>query len=152
MIFCKLQAPQLPCYVYMFVAPLSLPLLVPLSALHQLLAERDWRNLAVFLVLAPGGVALHLALDVHVAKKADGVVDRGVRGYVDVGKEVDCIPVRMGGSRGSHKSCAEQESCKHSLHRRGRLVEYYVLVAGKVPGQFPGLKIQTWGAQSVCIG
>lgn len=61
------KAPFLSCYAYMFFGPLSLPALVPLTSLHLLVKGRDWTYLAVFLLLFPLGVALHVALLVHVS-------------------------------------------------------------------------------------
>jgi hypothetical protein len=53
-------------------------------------------------------VAGDLALDVYAAKKADGVVNRGIAGYVDVGAELDRVLAGEGGGGGDGKSGAEQ--------------------------------------------
>ncbi len=61
-------------------------------------------------------VATDLALDVHAAKEADGVVNRGIAGHVDVGAELDCIVAGIGWGGGGRKSGAEQAEGKKSLH------------------------------------
>jgi fatty acid desaturase 6 len=51
----------------MFLAPFTLPALIPLVALHQLVSVRAWKDLVLFLVMAPTGMMFHLALLTHVS-------------------------------------------------------------------------------------
>ena len=52
----------------MFIAPLTLPLLIPLVAIQQLVAEKSWKELLTFFIIAPAGLALHAALLVYVSR------------------------------------------------------------------------------------
>ena len=77
----------------------------------RLVVRRDLTEEVDHVVISPAGdvdvskedndVPVCLALDVGVAKEADGVVHRCVRGDVDVGKEVNGIAVGVGWSRSS---------------------------------------------------
>jgi len=51
----------------MFIAPFSLPLLIPIAAIHQLVAERSWKDLATFFIIAPAGLALHAGLLMYIS-------------------------------------------------------------------------------------
>jgi fatty acid desaturase 6 len=51
----------------MFVAPVLLPPVMPLTALYQLMTSRDWKYLVMFLVVMPAGILFHVALLIYVS-------------------------------------------------------------------------------------
>jgi hypothetical protein len=58
-------------------------------------------------------IARGFALDIHAAKKADGVMHPGVWSYVNVRAELNHIPVGTG--RGSRKGGGEQKNGEKAL-------------------------------------
>lgn len=62
------RAPYLPCYIYMFIAPLVLPLLTPVVGLGYLVQERRWRRLSQCSLLAFLGLASQTLLVMAAAK------------------------------------------------------------------------------------
>ena len=62
------KAPAVPRYPYLFLLPLTLPVLTPLVSLMQIIESRDWRELATFSLLGGSGMALHCWMMVHFAQ------------------------------------------------------------------------------------
>ena len=59
------QVPQLPVHMYLFVAPLLVPVVTPLVSVASIWGQ--WRALAVFLALGSAGLAAKLWLFVNVS-------------------------------------------------------------------------------------
>ena len=56
------KASFLPCYIYMFLAPLAAPPLFPLVSIRFLITNGYWKHLLIFLVNCLMGVAFHVSL------------------------------------------------------------------------------------------
>ena len=61
------KAPFLSSYVYMFLAPFTVPALNLIVSLRLLIEGYDWKHLTMFLVRALSGVAFHLFLLMYIS-------------------------------------------------------------------------------------
>ncbi|XP_074642690.1 fatty acid desaturase 6-like [Tubulanus polymorphus] len=59
------KIPILPCYLYMFVAPLFLPVATPLFSISMLIQERMWFSLLKFIPSASAGIVINAWLYVY---------------------------------------------------------------------------------------
>ncbi|ELT90442.1 hypothetical protein CAPTEDRAFT_154687 [Capitella teleta] len=56
------RAPYLTCIPYMFFAPMLLPILTPVLGVLMLVEAKQWRQLMMFLITMPAGIAIHMCL------------------------------------------------------------------------------------------